>query len=182
MLGAYVVGGAQYIVVLREVAVLCARDAKVHDLDVAVGQHHDVLRLNVAVDDLVLVGDRKRGADLRADLRDLLWIEGAVALDAALKVGTAQVLHDDVVGIAILAPIVDAHDIGGGETCCCLGLLLKAGGEGGVAGILRQHDLDGNRAVEDLILRTEDGRHAARSHLILEEVSSPEDPLFHSCS
>ena len=64
LLGAYVVGGAQYIVVLREVAVLCARDAKVHHLDVAVGQHHDVLRLNVAVDDLVLVGDRKRRADL----------------------------------------------------------------------------------------------------------------------
>ena len=105
-----------------------------------------------------------------------------MALDAALEVGAAQVLHDDVIGVAVLAPIVDAHDIGGGQAGCCLGLLLKAGGEGGVAGILRQHDLDGNRAVEDLILRTEDGRHAARSHLILEEVSSPEDPLFHSCS
>ena len=175
-------GGSQHVVVLREVAVLGACDAKIHDLDVAVGQHHDVLRLNVAVDDLVLVGDRKRRADLRADLGDLLGVEGAVALDAALKVGAAQVLHDDVIGVAVLAPIVDAHDIGGGETGCCLGLLLKAGGEGGVAGILRQHDLDGNRAVEDLILRTEDGRHAARSHLILEEVSSPEDPLFHSCS
>ena len=175
-------GGAQHVVILREVAVLGACDAKIHDLDIAVGQHHDVLRLNVAVDNLVLVCDRKRGADLRADLRDLLGIEGAVALDAALKVGTAQVLHDDVIGVAILAPVVDAHDIGGGQAGRCLGLLLKAGGEGGVAGILRQHDLDGNRAVEDLILCTEDGRHTARSHLILEEVSSPEDPLFHSCS
>ena len=175
-------GGAQNVVILREVAVLGACDAKIHYLDVAVGQHHDVLRLDVAVDDLVLVCDRKRGADLRADLRDLLGIEGAVALDAALKVGTAQVLHDDVIGVAVLAPVVDAHDIGGGQAGSCLGLLLKAGGEGGVAGILRQHDLDGNRAVEDLILCTEDGRHTARSHLILEEVSSPEDPLFHSCS
>ena len=182
LLGADVVGGSQHVVVLREVAVLGARDAKVHHLDVAVGQHHDVLRLNVAVDDLVLVGDRKRGADLRADLGDLLGVEGAVALDAALKVGAAQVLHDDVIGVAVLAPIVDAHDIGGGETGCCLGLLLKACGEGCVASILRQHDLDGYRAVEDLVLRTEDGRHAACPHLILEEVSSPEDPLFHSCS
>ena len=175
-------GGSQHVVVLREVAVLGARDAKVHHLDVAVGQHHEVLRLNVAVDDLVLVGDRKRGADLRADLGDLLGVEGAVALDAALKVGAAQVLHDDVIGVAVFAPIVDAHDIGGGETGCCLGLLLKACGEGCVASILRQHDLDGYRAVEDLVLRTEDGRHAACPHLILEEVSSPEDPLFHSCS
>ena len=117
--------------------VLGACDAKIHYLDVAVGQHHDVLRLNVAVDDLVLVGDRKRGADLRADLGDLLGVEGAVALDAALKVGSAQVLHDDVIGVAVLAPIVDAHDIGGGQAGRCLGLLLKAGGEGGVAGILR---------------------------------------------
>ena len=175
-------GGSQHVVVLCEVAVLGACDAKIHYLDVAVGQHHDVLRLNVAVDNLVLVCDRKRGADLRADLCDLLGIEGAVALDAALKVGTAQVLHDDVIGVAVLAPVVDAHDIGGGQAGRCLGLLLKAGGEGGVAGILRQHDLDGNRAVEDLILCTEDGRHTARSHLILKEVSSPEDPLFHSCS
>ena len=175
-------GGAQHVVVLREVAILGARDAKIHHLDVAVGQHHDVLRLDVAVDDLVLVCDRKRRADLRADLRDLFGVEGAVALDAALEVGTAQILHDDVIGVAVLAPIVDAYDIGGGEAGCCLGLLLKTRGEGGVAGVLRQHDLDGYRAVEDLILRTVDGRHAACSHLILEEVSSPEDPLFHSCS
>ena len=175
-------GGSQHVVVLREVAVLGARDAKVHHLNVAVGQHHDVLRLNIAVDDLVLVGDRKCGADLRADLSDLFGIKGAVALDAALKVGAAQVFHDDVIGVAVLAPIVDADDIGGGEAGGCLGLLLKACGKGGVAGILRQHDFDSYRAVEDLVLCTVDGRHAARSYLILEEVSSPEDPLFHSCS
>ena len=37
LLGAYIVGGAQNVVILREVAVLGACDAKIHDLDVAVG-------------------------------------------------------------------------------------------------------------------------------------------------
>ncbi len=125
LLGADVVGGSQHVVVLR--GGFGARDAKVHHLDVAVGQHHDVLRLNVAVDDLVLVGDRKREPIWRADLGDLLGSRAPWLLDAAFKVGTAQVLHDDVLGVAVLAPVVDTHDIGGGQAGSCLGLLLKSG-------------------------------------------------------
>ena len=103
--------GAEHVVILREVTVLGAGDAEVHHLDVAVGQHHDVLRLDVAVDDLVLMRHGERGADLRANLGDLLGVERAVAADAALEVGAAQVLHNDVIGVAVLAPIVDAHDV-----------------------------------------------------------------------
>ncbi|VWM24260.1 Uncharacterised protein [Collinsella intestinalis] len=165
-------GGAQDVVVLGEMAVLGARDAEVHHLDVAVGQHHDVLRLDVAVDDLVLVCNGEGAADLRADLGDLLGIEGAMAAHAALEVGAAQVLHDDVVRVAVFAPVVHAHDVGALQTGCGLRLLLEASGEGGVPGVLGQHDLHGNGAVEHLVLRAIHAGHAAVSDLILEQVPS----------
>ena len=174
-------GGSQHVVILREVAVLGARDAEVHDLDVAIGLDHDVLRLDVAVDDLVLMRDGERGADLAADLRDLLGVERAVAADAALEVGAAQVFHHDEIGVAVAAPVIDAHDVGALQAGGRLGLLLEAGGEGGVAGVLRQHDLHGDGAVEHLVLCAVDGRHAARSDLVLEEVpSSQYARFFHS--
>ena len=56
------------------------------------------------------------GADLRVDLRaTFLGSRAPWLLMPLLKVGAAQVLHDDVIGVAVLAPIVDAHDIGGGD-------------------------------------------------------------------
>ena len=170
LLGRDVVGGAQHVVVLGEVAVLGTRDAEVHYLDVAVGQHHDVLRLDVAMDDLMLVGHRERPADLGADLGDLLGVEGPVAADAALEVGAAQVLHDDVVRVAVLTPVVHADDIGALQTCGRLRLLLKARRERRVAGILRQHDLDRDGAVQDLVLSAEHARHASVANFVLEQV------------
>ena len=99
-----------------------------------------------------------------------------------LKGNSLNQLHNNVINTTVISHVKYIDNVRMSKTGCCLGLLLKACGEGCVASILRQHDLDGNRAVEDLVLCTVDGRHAACPHLILEEVSSPEDPLFHSCS
>ena len=109
----------------------------------------------------MLVGNREGGADLRANLGDLLGVKRAVAADAALKVRAAQVFHDDVIGVAILAPVIDADNVGALQAGRRLGLLLEARGERGVAGVLRQHDLDRDGTVQNLILRTVDGGHAA---------------------
>ena len=65
--------------------ILRARDAEVHDLHVAVGLHHDVLRLDVAVDDVQSVRHGKRLAYLRADLGDFALVDGAALVDSGLQ-------------------------------------------------------------------------------------------------
>ena len=89
LLGRDVVGGSQDGVIGGQVAVLGTCDAKVHDLDVAIWLHHDVLRLDVAMDDVMSVGDREGLGYLRANLRDLLAVKGTVLAYAALEVGAA---------------------------------------------------------------------------------------------
>ena len=174
LLGGDVVGGAEDRVVLREVAVLRPGDAEVHHLDVAVGLHHDVLRLDVAVDDVVTVRHGERLRDLGADLGDLLAVERAMLADAALEVGAAQVLHDDVVGVGVLAPVVDAHDVGALQRRGGLGLLLEARRERGVVRVLGQHGLYRHRAPEHLVEPAVDRGHAARADLVLDLVASAE--------
>ena len=101
-----------------------------------------------------------------------------MAADAALEVGAAEVLHDDEVGVAVLAPVVDADDIRALQTGGRLRLLLEARGERGIARILRQHDLDGHGAVEHLVLSAVHGGHASVADLVLQKVASSQNPLF----
>ena len=115
---------------------------------------------------------------LRADLRDLLGVERAVAAHAALKIGAVKQLHHDVIGVAILAPVVDAYDVGALQGCCCLGFLLEARGERGVSCILGQHDFDRYGTVQNLVLSTENRGHATGSDLLLKEVPSSQQALL----
>ena len=161
-------------------AVLGTGDAKVHYFDVAVRLHHDVLRLDVAVDDVVTVCHGECLADLRANLGNLAAVECAVLADAALEVRAAQVLHDDVVGVAVLAPVVDAHDVGALERRGGLRLLLEASGERGIGRVLRQHRLDGHRAAKHGVEATIDGGHTSDADLVLDGVASAENPICHA--
>ena len=177
LLGGDVVGGAEHGVGLSEMGVLGACDAEVHDLGVAVGQNHDVLRLDVAVNDLMGVRDCQGGAYLGADLRDLLGCQCAMGADAALEVGAAQVFHDDEVGACCLvaAPVIDLHDVGILKCRCGARLLTEALCERRVAGILGQHDLDGHLTVECGVDASVYRGHAAGAHLRLHYVSVSKD-------
>ena len=152
--------------------VLGTRDAKVHHLDVAVRLHHDVLRLDVAVDDVVAVRDGERLRNLRAHLGDLLAVQGAMPADAALEVGPAEVFHDDVVGVAVAPPVIDGDDVGALQRRGRLGLLLEARGERRVTRVLRQHGLDGDGPAQHLVQPAVDHGHAAGTNLVLDRVAS----------
>ena len=177
LLGGDVVGGAEHGVGLGEMGVLGACDAKVHDLGVAVGQNHDVLRLDVAVNDLMGVCDCQGGAYLGADLGDLLGCQRAMGADAAFEVGAAQVLHDDEVGARrlIAAPVIDLHDVGVLKCRRGARLLAEALCECGVTGVLGQHDLDGHLTVECGVDASVHRGHATGAHLRLHYVSVSKD-------
>ena len=179
LLGRDIVGRSQNRVVGREMAVLGAGDAEVHDLDVAIRLDHDVLRLDVAVDDVVLVGDGERLGNLGADLCDLAAVQRSVLPDAVLQVRAAQVLHDDVIGVPILAPVIDRDDIGALERCRCLCLLLEAGSKRRVCCVLGQHGLDSDSTAEDLVKAAVHCRHSACADLVLDRIAATENSVCH---
>ena len=162
--------------------VLCARDAEVHHLHVAVGLDHDVLRLDVAVDDVLVMGDGKRLAHLRADFGDLALVERTSLHDAGLEVGAADVLHDDEVRAVVLAPVVNVHDVGALQVGGRRGLLAEALRERGVRCVLGQHHLYGNAAPEDVVLSLVHLGHAADPDALGDLVPVVEDSACHRCA
>ena len=171
LLGAYVVCRAQDVGVLRHIRVARLRDAKVHDLNVAVGLDHDVGRFDVAVDDVVAVCHAQGAAHLRAYLGDLARVDAAAPLDGAFEIGAAHVLHDDVVHAVVLAPVVDVDDVGAREVGRSLGLLPKTRGKGAVCRVLRKHHLDGDRTAQGGVLCFEDLGHAADTYALGDRVA-----------
>jgi hypothetical protein len=86
-------------------------DAEVHDPGVAVPVDHDVLRLEVAVDDADPVGFLEAFADLAGDAHGLAHGQGADAVNEALEVFPGHVLHGDEVGLALAAEVVHPADV-----------------------------------------------------------------------
>ena len=159
--------------------VLRTRDAEVHDLHVAVGLHHDVLRLDVAVDDVKTVSHGKRLAHLAADFGDLALIDGAALVNGGFQVGAAHVFHDDVVGAFVLAPVVHVDNVGALQVGSACRFLLEALGEALVCGVLGQHHLYCYHTTQDVILRAVHLGHAADADAFGYLVAVVEHPADH---
>ena len=123
LLGGEVLGGAHDGVRLRHRGLRVrqgARDAKVHDLDLAVRRQHDVARLDVAVHQVVRVRVLEGGQDARHDLDGLVDRNGRTVGDQVLDRVPLDVLHDDVrhrdrtagrILDDLLARVVDGDDV-----------------------------------------------------------------------
>ena len=159
-----IVGGSQNGGGLRKAGVARTSDAEVHYLDVAIGLDHDVLRLDVAVDNAAGMRHRKRLGNLRADFRGFALVDGATFLDGGFKVGAAQEFHDDVVRLIVEAPVVDAHDVGALQLGRRGSFLAEALGERGVGRILGEHGFNGNRTPQYVVLCAVYLGHAAKAH------------------
>ena len=99
LLGRDIVDGAERLA--RE-GVLCGGDAgnaEVRDLDAAVLQNHDIMGLDVTVDDAAAVRVLKCLADLRGEVQGLAPVERALLLHILLEGNALDQLHDDVVDV-----------------------------------------------------------------------------------
>ena len=146
------------------------RDAEVDELHPAVRGDHDVLGLEVAVDDAVVVqvGERVGDGDGQRD--------GGLAGQAALSAETVaqqlavDVLHGEVEA-ALLARLEDLDDGGVVQALADLFLALEALVEDHVARVLQMRHLERDRVAVLEIARPEDGGHAATrddvEHLVL---------------
>ena len=88
-----------------------ACDAEVGELGRARRVEQDVGRLEVAVDDVVLVGVLEGRADAVHQLQGVLGRQGAVAAQVVAQAAALDELHDEVVGVALDALVEDAHDV-----------------------------------------------------------------------
>lgn len=85
---------------------------KVHHLDVAVAQHHDVLRLDVAVDDAFGVGFGDGRSQLFHDI-DRFFLEQRSSCPYDLFEGASRhEFHHDIMMSLIIAHVVDFDDVG----------------------------------------------------------------------
>jgi hypothetical protein len=107
------------------VVVAAVDEAEVHDADAAVGADHDVVGLEVAVDEAGGVGGRDAAGGVEEDVEEL---GPAAGFGAGPRVeGLAgDELHGDPDAVAVGADVVDRHDVGVGEPGEGLGLAQQA--------------------------------------------------------
>ena len=85
-------------------------EAEVEDLEVAVARQHQVLGLQVAVDDAVGVGAREGARRLRGEVEELAERQRLVRERLAQRAALHQ-LHRDVEGALLVADVEHRHDV-----------------------------------------------------------------------
>ena len=110
-------------------------DAEVGHLHAAVPQHHDVLGLDVPVDDAPAVGVAQAAHDLGDKVQRFPPVHAAPALHVLLQGDAVDQLHDDIFRLAAGGHVVHRHDVGVGQLCHGAGFIPEAAAE---IGVLRQ--------------------------------------------
>ena len=121
---------------------------------------HDVLRLQVAVDDALLVRRREPLADLTEQREEPRQRKAPLALEHALEVLALDVLHRQVPDPVVLAEVVDAKDVPVRDAAGELDLPLEALEDLAVLRDLGTDELEGHVAVELQIADLVHGSHA----------------------
>ena len=130
----------------------------------------DVLGLDVAVDDAVLVGVVERARGLGGDPERVVHRELALAAEPVAEALALDERHGEPEAAGGLAGVVDGQDVRvlepGGEVDLALEALgAERGGE------LGEQDLEGDRAVVAEVVGQVDDGHAAAAELALERVA-----------
>ena len=135
-------------------------EAEVQDLHPAVLGHEEVVRLEVPVDDPLLVGSAEALGHLHSDVHGLPHGQGAIPEPVPQR-STLEVLHDGVRDVALPAEIVERKDVRVGERGNRLGLALEPGESVRVFRELLRQDLHRHFSAEARVLRPVHLAHAA---------------------
>ena len=137
------------------------RDPEIGDLDRPIRQQHDILRLDVPVDNALVVRVLERPEDLDGKMDCLFPAEHLLLLDIFLEGDPVDILHDDRLHPVGKAHVVDPHDIRMVEHRHCLALVLEPAAHILIIHMLFLQNLDGNHPVFEHIVRLIDVCHAA---------------------
>ena len=179
LLGGEVGGGAHDRTVLGEGGVATTDegggDAEVGDLHVAAVGDEDVAELDVAVDETCGVGGAQRAGDVGRDLGGTIGMQWPGGAQNVGHRPTRHVLHHDVVGAALLPPVIDADDVGVVEVCRSLSLATEPLDEVGVVREFGEEHLERNLTAKETITREVDVGHAATGDVAKQFVSAVEN-------
>ena len=115
-------------------------------------------------------GGERRG-HLGADLGGPAGKQGALAAKDISQAAAIDQFHDDEIGVAGLAPVVDPDDVGVGQVGGGLGLAPEALDEGFVVGELGVEDLDGHFPAKQGVLAQIDVGHPAAGQVRREVIT-----------
>ena len=122
-------------------------DAEVSHLHAAVFQHHDIVRLDIPVDDPPAVGMLQGLADLNGKMQGLLPVQNALLFHVLLQADTVDQLHDDIVRLLGGRNIVHRHNIGMADHRDSLALRMEAAAELFVLAIIILQNFNSNQPI-----------------------------------
>ena len=163
------VGGA---VQLAVVLVFGQREPEIGELDVAVPIDHQVVGLDVPVDDPHLLREAEAVGRVVNDAQRVLDRNLAVALEPLLDRALVHELHRVEVGVALVVDVIDLHDVGVVEPRRGARLGLEPRDEDRVLRQLGRQHLERDLAVEADLVGAVDLAHAA----LAEDAQQPEAP------
>ena len=143
--------------------------AEIQELGVAVPGDHDVVRLDIAVEDARLVGFGQAFGDLESDVHRTEQIELAVG-DEPRNGPAVDVFHGDERRPAILVDVVDLGDGRMGEGCGGPGFGQKTRPPVGVGHELGSQNLDGHGPTQPRIPGEIDDAHSASADQALDPI------------
>ena len=157
-------------------------NAEVGHLDAAVLEDHDVVGLDVPVDNPAAVGMLQCLGDLGGKVQRFPPVEHALLLHVLLQGDAVDELHDDIVHIVRMGHVIDIDDIGMREHGDGLGLGMEAAAKLCILRQLVLEDLDGHQPVEPVTPRLIHHGHAAGSdHFqnLVAVIQQPPDIILH---
>ncbi len=158
---AHVVGGPDSHSGMGELGVVGQRlgDAEIRQHRGLIVPEHDVQRLDVTVDDAVLVGVAEGGGDLFGIENGLRQLD--LPPDAVLEMPAPQILHGDVIAVDGEAGVIEHDDMGMGQLGVALAFPQKALAKFRLDGEARRHHLEGDFPPQGFLHGEKDGGHAA---------------------
>ena len=106
-----------------------SRDAEISDFDSTVFEKHYVLRLDVAVNDALVMSVLKCAEDLRCKMHGLLPRYNALLLNILLERDALDILHNYILELVAVADIINLNYVRMREHRYRLGLILESTAE-----------------------------------------------------
>ena len=104
-------------------------NAEIGDLDSTVFEKHYVLRLDVAVNDALVMSVLKRAENLRCKMHGLLPRYNALLLNILLERDALDILHDYILELVAVADIINLDYVRMRKHSYRLGLILESAAE-----------------------------------------------------